>query len=255
VAAEGREGPRRSGGPAVSDRPPTPRDGGAESSAPRHHPLWERYLAAEARGDRRAALPALAAWVDALRAGPDDERRAWVVDFCRRALDAGEPMPIRHPLLVGLLVPFLRAELDRREFPAARWLASLAQQLYAHRALWSSLGFVTERQLLERALAHDPDDRAAQRRLLRVMCGELDYATHELPWGVLDGVDGASPEGCTLLLADVARLAALARDLREPAERLAQIDRWRQQIEAWREHLTAPSEASYRDLLEKRGLL
>jgi hypothetical protein len=220
-----------------------------------HEILWDAYLAAERDGERRAAMHALGAFVEALRAAPAVARAAWASDFCRRVLDAAEPIPIRHPLFVGILVPFLKDGLATGQYPAARWMAGLAQHLYSNQAVWREFEFVTERGFLERALVFDPEDDAAKRRLFRVMWDEFRNATHAMPRGVLDGPDGASVAACGAMLDDLARLDALAEMLAEPPERRVQIARWQAQIAAYREHLSCPEEASFRALLAKRGLL
>jgi hypothetical protein len=225
---------------------------------PPHSPrddLWVQYLAAEGRGDRRAALPVLSEFVAQLRAGPKRELAEWAASFCRRVLDEGEPMPLRHPLFIGVLVPFLKDGLKEKAPHTARWSAAVTQHLYSDQATWREFDFLTERDLLERALEHDPADVRASHRLLGVMWAQLRYASHEVPLGILHGPNGASFDECGQLLADLDRMGALAAAAGELEERRPQLDAWRALIEAYRDHLHARSEPTYRALLEKRGLL
>jgi hypothetical protein len=80
----------------------------------------------------------------------------------------------------------------------ARWLAGLAQQLYRSPACRSQLPAdeQTEPGLLRAAVRVDPTDHASRRRLLDLIAGRLRYSLHELPSGVLYGMDGATPDQC-----------------------------------------------------------
>src|SRR5262249_61642644 len=61
----------------------------------------------------------------------------------------------------------------------------------------------TELGLLLAAIRHDPGDRRSRLRLIERIADRLRFSLHEIPAGVLYGMDGASPEQCQELEAEL----------------------------------------------------
>ncbi len=160
--------------------------------------LWEAYLRAEGRAPREQKLTAFGTFLDALTASPASDWHSWARDIARRVADDGENFVIRMPLFERAVLPAPFAS-HRAGLPGcARWLAGLAQHLYRSRACLEQLppGEQTELGLLRTAVRQDPGDPASRRRLIKCLASLLRYSLHELPAGVLYGMDGATPDEC-----------------------------------------------------------
>jgi hypothetical protein len=163
----------------------------AEQSA-----LWDEYLRAEGRAPREQKLAALGTFLDALSTPAD--WHPWARDIARRVVDYGEDLVIRMPLFERAVFPALLAGHRVDQPGCARWLAGLAQHLYRSETCREQLPpeEQSELGLLRAAVRVDPTDHASRRRLIEHLAGHLRHSLHELPSGVLYGVDGATPEQC-----------------------------------------------------------
>ncbi|HYH69016.1 MAG TPA: hypothetical protein VD866_30255 [Urbifossiella sp.] len=163
--------------------------------------LWAAYLHAEARAPRDQKLAALGTFLDALTT-PSADWHPWARDLARRVIDERADLVIRTPLFALAVFPALLAG-HRAGLPGcARWLAGLAQHLYRSPSSRVQLpeDEQTELGLLRAAVRVDPHDHDSRRRLVEHLAGRLRYSLHELPSGVLYGMDGATPEECRELL-------------------------------------------------------
>jgi hypothetical protein len=178
---------------------------------PQQSALWAAYLHAEARAPRGQKLAALVAFLDALAASRDVDWHPWARDLARRVVDGGEDLVIRTPLFERAVFPALLAG-HRESLPGcARWLAGLAQHLYRCPACLSQLpaGVQSEFGLLRAAVRVDPTDHVSRRRLIDHIAGRLKHSLHELPSGVLYGMDGATPDECLELQAELDEFESL----------------------------------------------
>jgi hypothetical protein len=170
---------------------------------------WERYLELERKGQRRAALALLTDLVASVRSYPEAQRTRWLASLCERIVDQGERIPVRHPLMAGLVAPFL-----------IQWNPSIPTSKVRRRSgtVWNS-GCVT--------------------------------SLHELPAGVLYGMNGATQEECQLLLKDLARFEALARALGRLEQEAARIARWRRHFAGYADYLALrPKYRRYEEYLD-----
>lgn len=165
--------------------------------------LWQDYERAEARSPRAEKLRALNAFLEALEASPGEDWFPWARSVAERVVDRGEEIAVRMPLFRGALFPALLAGYRAAVPGCARWLAGLAQHLYRCRECWEQLpeDARTDLGLWRAALRHDRGDRASRQRLIRATADRLRFTLHELPVGVLYGMDGATPEQCLELQA------------------------------------------------------
>jgi hypothetical protein len=94
----------------------------------------------------------------------------------------------------------------------ARWLAGLFGLLRGSGSCQEELPEAerSEVGLLRAALRHDPADQRSRRRLLEKLAAQLSYSLHELPAGLLYGMDGASPEQCLELEHELDEFSVLA---------------------------------------------
>jgi hypothetical protein len=162
------------------------------------HELWEDYLRAEARGVRSQMLDRLEVFLNRLDAVPAELRSYWGLEIARQTVDDGLDLPIRMPLFRRVLFPALLGAILRRMPGAARWLAGLSQHVYRARDCWAQLaaGCQTEFGLLKLALQHDPADELSRTKLVHVQARHLAFSLHEVPRGVLYGMNGATIEQC-----------------------------------------------------------
>ncbi|MCU0880260.1 MAG: hypothetical protein MUF06_21010 [Pirellulaceae bacterium] len=147
---------------------------------------------------RSDKLARLETFLDRFAAQTAETRSSWALEITRQVVDDGVDLPIRMPLFRRVLFPAL-SEAVRQQVPgAARWLAGLAQHLYRARDCWVQLpeNWQTERGLLKLALQHDPADELSRTKLVHVQARHLAFSLHEVPRGVLYGMNGATIEQC-----------------------------------------------------------
>ena len=162
--------------------------------------LWDAYLAAERDRIRAVMMPALDRFVDALLESPPDIWKPWARKIAADISDRSMDTPVRFPLFRRAILPALAEGVLRQEPGCARWLASFESLLVnPEPSLPPELR--TSVALLAEAVRIDPTDDIARRRLIDRHAWYLEYTLHELPVGVLCGIDGASPNECDDLLA------------------------------------------------------
>lgn len=179
---------------------------------------WEAYEATENCGLRAEKLSALDAFLDALAASPPADWFPWVRSLAEQVVDHGVPIVIRQPLFERAVFPALLAGYQAGLPGCARWLAGLSDHLRRCPACREQLPpeEATETALLWAAVRHDPHDQRSRRRLIDKIADRLRYSLHELPSGVLYGIDGASPEQCQALAAELEEFCRLvAQEKRE----------------------------------------
>ena len=164
--------------------------------------LWTQYLENERRGKGKRALVILDEFIAQLLTAPMARRNQFAGQFCALVVDAGIALPIRHSLSVKLLYPYLVQAYDGGSTRAPWWIAHLYYQLDNSREwrAWFETNSLTPWTLLEEALRRDATKDPARQALIAVVARWLDYAIHEVPTGVLFGVNGASIDECQRLL-------------------------------------------------------
>ena len=160
--------------------------------------FWEAYQIEENRALRAKKLLALSAFLDSLITSPPTEWYPWARSIAEQVVDNRLDFVIRRPLFERALFPALLAGYRAQLPGSARWLAGLSDQLLQCPDCRENLppGESGELDLLRAALRHDPADRRSRLRLSEKIAVRLCYSLHELPSGVLYGMDGASPEEC-----------------------------------------------------------
>lgn len=173
--------------------------------------LWEVYEAAEGRAPRVEKLQALNAFLDALESSAPTDWYPWARSIAEQVVDHGLNLVIRRPLFQRAVFPALLAGYKASLPGCARWLAGLVDQSNPECREKLGPGGATELALLWAAIRHDPGDRRSRLLLIDKVAYRLRYSIHEVPSGVLYGIDGASPEQCQELeeeLAEFCRLVA-----------------------------------------------
>jgi hypothetical protein len=159
--------------------------------------LWEAYEAAERRAPRAEKLRALESFLDAL-GPPLEDWFPWARSIAEEVVDHGLNFVIRRPLFNRAVFPALLAGYQARLPGTARWLAGLADHLLRNPQCRQQLPpeEATELGLLWAAIRHDPADRRSRLLVIDKIAYRLRYSIHEVPSGVLYGMDGASPQQC-----------------------------------------------------------
>ncbi len=204
--------------------------------------FWDAYIAAESRAPRAEKLQSLDAFLDALTASPPTVWFPWARSIAEQVVDHGGDLVIRRPLFERAVFPALLAGYRLRLPGSARWLAGLSENMWRYPKCCESLQpeELTEHGLLWVAICHDPEDRRSRLRLIDKIADRLHYSLHELPSGVLYGMDGATLEQCQ----------ELDEELDEFCRHVAHEDmeaRYAEQIQTCRFHFRA-----YRDYLMNR---
>jgi hypothetical protein len=205
--------------------------------------LWEAYEAAEGRAPRAEKLRALDAFLDVLETSPPVEWYSWARSIAEGVVDHGVNLVIRRPLFERAVFPALLAGFHAGLPGSARWLAGLSQHLLHSPGCREKLpGGGTELGLLWAAVNHDSGDRLSRIRLIEKIADRLRYSIHEVPSGVLYGMDGASPEQCQELEAELEEFCRLVAQ-----EKLQ--ERYAELVGACRHHFRG-----YRDYLLHREM-
>jgi hypothetical protein len=204
--------------------------------------LWEAYEAVESRGHRADKMRALRVFLDSLESSATAAWFPWARSVAEQVVDQRRDFVIRQPLFDRAIFPALLAGYQNQLPGSARWLAGLANHWLRNPQFSQQLATAdaTEAGMLQAAIRHDPADRRSRLKLIDVIAGWMHYSLHELPAGVLYGIDGATLEQCQELEADLDMFCQLV------AQEALQ-ERYAQLIGACRHHFPA-----YRDYLLHR---
>lgn len=172
--------------------------------------IWISYLAHEGHGLRPDALADLRRMIEALQAAPP-LRDAWAAEFLARRERGPTHEPLRVPLFQQVIFPYLEERYRARDAGAARWLARLSQLLFQTPACWEAMGWPGPIGLWREAYRRDPADEESRKALIAEIVSHTRYTLHELPTGVLSDANGATPDECTDLLAQLDELRGLLR--------------------------------------------
>jgi hypothetical protein len=216
------------------------------------HELWEVYLRVEGRGPRVDKLRALSSFLDCLTESREQEGFPWARSIAESVIDKGDSFIIRMPLFERAIFPALLAGYRAGLPGCARWLAGLFGLLCRSARCRKELSDAerTEVGLLRAALRHDPTDQFSRRRLLEQLAGRLRYAVHEVPSGVLYGIDGASAEQCLELAKELDEFCMLASEEENEDSYGELIRKCRFHFRAYRDFLLSPGDCrSYAEYL------
>jgi hypothetical protein len=202
--------------------------------------------------DREQAVNNLDALADVLEDLPAEDRRGWVRSVCedvlsdRRELRQIGPIDriLPHTLIGRVVMPELLEERRRAEPDAARWLGQLEARVEGagpNGADMDPVDFARE------AVECDPSDGAARRLLFLALLGGAEFATHEVPLGVIGDADG--------LVAVVDELEELLESI-EGDDGLSARVRWLRGVAmAWSDYVAArPSGPSFEECLLAAGV-
>jgi hypothetical protein len=218
--------------------------------------LWDLYQRVEARGRRADRLRALANFLDCLARTSDREWFPWARSLAEAVVDKGESRPVRRPLFERAVFPALLAGYRAGLPGCARWLAGLFDLLCRSKGCLGQLPEVerSEVGLLRAAMRHDSADQRSRRQLLGKLAARLRYSLHELPAGVLYGVDGTSPEECLELEQELDEFCQLAGVEGQEQRYREFIERCRFHFRAYRDYLLNPGPCrSYAQYLGQVG--
>lgn len=107
---------------------------------------------------------------------------------------------IRMTLFAALVYPVLEREIELENPQAMLILLQHLDLFHKYTIRQKRQEGYTERTLIKRYLSLVPDDRNMLLRQRAILSLDLEYAVHELPTGILNGIDGATPDGCLELL-------------------------------------------------------
>jgi hypothetical protein len=176
--------------------------------------LWKEYVRAESRATRAEKLLALETFLDALLVSPSSEWFAWARSLATQVVDQGAPLVIRQPLFRRAVFPALLAGYRNRLPGCARWLAGLANNLQRCPECLDQFlpEDATELGLLRAAISHDPLDHRSRLRLIDKLAEFFRFTLHEVPSGILYGMDGATAEQCLKLEKELTEFCQLVAE-------------------------------------------
>jgi hypothetical protein len=208
--------------------------------APADRATWDEYLEQETAGLRRVAMPLLGDFVAHVE-GYTEQRRVRLVRTLVSLARSDRPprVSLRHPLFDRVVPPVLLNEYDRDEPGSARTLLDFYHQLHGGGLCDEVIGDrdLSYWTLLERAMKQDPDGRDLQEEWLAMSQDWFEYATHDVPTGVLYGNDGATVSECEDLLAHVDQFEERAKALGVAEDHAESVQEWRYYFAGYREYL------------------
>jgi hypothetical protein len=186
---------------------------------------WMEYNDAESRGTRAQKLGSLDRFINALLVLPQPVWMKWAIDFCLQLEQKNLNLPIRSPLLERVLFPSLQHAMQSRAPGSFRLLAVLIFKLHNSKTCMNGIPeeLRSPEMLLREELRWHPDDKKAGLHLVDLMARYASHTLHELPTGVLHGMEGASIPQCDELLRFI-------DDFRETAIRFGVHDTYKELI-------------------------
>ena len=104
-------------------------------------------------------------------------------------------------------------------------------------------------------MARDPSNLIVQRRIVEIMARQFNYSIHEVPAGVLYGLNGANIAECQELLEALSEFRQLAQNtglLRDYEQRLHE---WEFYFKAYADYLTKYRQYNgFADYLQRRPI-
>jgi hypothetical protein len=207
---------------------------------------WSRWLALEDQHRKREALALAEELAASLARAPVDSQDRWVQSVCEDVIDL-HPVPpdvgiprMRYPFLRDVIVPSLMRRLARQDATAARWAAWLMRRYSNTYRLWQELPD-TQRHpmgLLRMADTWAPGDVRVMESLAEMLSRRFHDSMHELPAGVLFGMNGADVAECAALLEELAHLERLWTRLGQMPLQAHQVASWRRIITCYADYLS-----------------
>jgi hypothetical protein len=107
---------------------------------------------------------------------------------------------IRMPLFAQLVYPVLEREIASDNLRAIRVLLQFTTLLNNYNIMQKLYDGYSAKSLIKRYLQYDPDNHEILMKKEALLSNDLYFAVHELPHGVLYGMDGATLDGCKELI-------------------------------------------------------
>ncbi len=168
-----------------------------------HRPAehWNEYLDAENRGTRNQKLGSLDRFIGSLLDLPKETWTDWAITLCLLHETGKAPIPIRQQLFVKVLFPAMMHSWKSGTAGSLRLMAGFFDHVYRCRTCIREIPeeLQSPELLLREELRLNPNDQCAGLMLVSSMAGYLAHTLHELPDGVLYGMDGASISECVEL--------------------------------------------------------
>lgn len=199
--------------------------------------LWNGYIAQERQHVRSAVQTSLEHFIAAIAELPSADREAWVREIAKQVVDDKADIPVRMPLFRQVIFPVLCAGYQIGNSGCARWLAGFQQYIVQSPEFLKKLDNALAPALLRTALRQDPNDSHARRMLISFLESSLEFSIHEVPSGVLYGMNGASIDECDLLKEELDEFCSLisAEGCRDRYQDL--VDECRLHFSAYQEYL------------------
>lgn len=200
--------------------------------------LWQQYLKLEAQGLRQPALRVLDQFISVLLQTSIEHQYRFAEQVCVDIVEHNN-VPVRHPLFAKILWPFLVDEYHAGSSATPMWIAHFDKLgTFAQKREALNLDWPTKEMLLREAVTHDPSNTKARRQLIDVMARYFRYTLHELPTGVLYGINGASVTECQKLLASLDEFRELVRTEHLLEDYQEAIEKWQFHYRSYADYLT-----------------
>lgn len=172
--------------------------------------IWVRYVSEEHKSVRKLALASLNEFLIHFERLPEPKRFEWAWALLEPEGATARSIPLRMPVFEKIIFPALAAGHSMRDVKSTRWLARLYPKFGHAESCWGQLGCANELELWKAILRVDPQDEEARSQIIEWTVDYIRHTLHELPAGVLYGMNGATEPECSDLLEMTKELRALA---------------------------------------------
>lgn len=164
-----------------------------------------------------------------------------------------QQIALRMPLFTALVYPVLEREISRENPQALLLLLQHLDLLHKYALRYRKQEAYSERALIRHYLALVPDDRAVLMRQRALLALDLEYSLHELPTGVLFGINGATADDCLELLELLEEYVSTCQKLQIDCD--ADRRYYAMHFQGYRDYLLHPSlYTDYRDYMRQHRL-
>jgi len=142
---------------------------------------WNEYIHARKKGIKSIWKPLLEENLNKIESLPKSERNEFLLNFCVEHFDNNNlDLPIQHPKIWKEVLELWKVELTKNEERTLFWI----YKSISYKDVYKTFKLNPE-EILKKILASDSKNIEALTLLFKEKIETLDFATHELPTGLV----------------------------------------------------------------------
>ena len=141
------------------------------------------------------------------------EKESWTMEFLPR-LKQNSNGRIRNELFEEIIFPVLLNGYNNKNLASMVWLVKLNQNYYQNNKIWQKINYKTDLEIVKECYSIDPNNTEVIDEYLEIIIRGIDFAIHEMPFGILYGNNFATKDQCKELLEEIPFIKKLDRNNR-----------------------------------------